>query len=98
MVSGMTIIILAWTIGGVCRKLLLTGDFVANQVIENSIPVGILPAIIFIIAAALSFATGTSWGTFGILMLRLCYYLLLPQLLVEAVGETTAHPSLTLRF
>lgn len=90
MVSGMTIIILAWTIGGVCRKLLLTGDFVANQVIENSIPVGILPAIIFIIAAALSFATGTSWGTFGILMpivFNICE-VAAPALLLPAIAAT----------
>jgi Na+/H+ antiporter NhaC len=31
-------------------------------------PVAMIPAIMFLIAAALSFATGTSWGTFGILI------------------------------
>ena len=89
MVSGMTIIILAWTIGGVCRQLLLTGDFVANQVSSSGMPVGILPAIIFIIAAALSFATGTSWGTFGILMPIVfnIFEVAAPELLLTAIGS-----------
>ena len=89
MVSGITIIILAWTIGGVCRKLLLTGDFVADQVTKSGMPVGILPAIIFIIAATLSFATGTSWGTFGILMpivFNICE-VAAPQLLLPAIAS-----------
>lgn len=90
MVSGMTIIILAWTIGGVCRKLLLTGDFVADMVVESNMHVGLLPAIIFIIAAALSFATGTSWGTFGILMpivFNVCE-IAAPELLLSAIAAT----------
>ena len=90
MVSGMTILVLAWTISGVCRKLLLTGDFVANAVVESNMPVAVIPAIIFIIAAALSFATGTSWGTFGILMpivFSVCE-IAAPQLLLPAIAAT----------
>ena len=89
MVSGMTIIILAWTIGGVCRKMLLTGDFVADMVSSSGMPVGILPAIIFIVAAALSFATGTSWGTFGILIpivFNVCE-IAAPALLLPAIAS-----------
>ena len=90
MVSGMTILVLAWTIGGVCRKLLLTGNFVADMVVGSGMPVGVLPAIIFIIAAALSFATGTSWGTFGILMpivFNVCE-IAAPELLLPAIAAT----------
>ncbi|MBQ6388484.1 MAG: Na+/H+ antiporter NhaC family protein [Mogibacterium sp.] len=88
MVPGITIIVLAWGIGGVCRKMLMTGDFVANVVIKSNMPVGVLPAIIFIIAAALSFATGTSWGTFGILMpivFNICE-IAAPELLLPAIA------------
>ena len=68
MVPALTILALAWTISGVCRDLLSTGPFVAGIVEQSNLPVILIPAIVFAIAAALSFATGTSWGTFGILI------------------------------
>lgn len=68
MVPADIILVLAWTISGVCRDLLMTGDFVGQIVQGSNIPIAILPAITFIIAAALSFSMGTSWGTFGILI------------------------------
>lgn len=68
MVPACIILTLAWTISGVCRDLLNTGGFVADFVKSSGIPVQILAAIIFLIACLLSFATGTSWGTFGILI------------------------------
>ncbi len=68
MVPALVILALAWTISGVCRDLLSTGPYVAEIVKESNMPVAFIPAIMFIIAAALSFATGTSWGTFGILI------------------------------
>jgi Na+/H+ antiporter NhaC len=68
MVPALIILTLAWTISGVCRDLLSTGTYVAILVETYSLPVILLPAIIFIISAALSFSTGTSWGTFGILI------------------------------
>ena len=68
MVPAITILTLAWAISGVCRDLLLTGNYVAALVETSSMPVAFIPAIMFIIAAVLSFATGTSWGTFGILI------------------------------
>jgi Na+/H+ antiporter NhaC len=68
MVGALIILALAWTISGVCRDLLLTGEYVAGIVQQSQIPVAFIPAIMFLIAAALSFATGTSWGTFGILI------------------------------
>lgn len=68
MVPADIILVLAWTISGVCRDLLKTGEFVGTVVKNSSIPIAILPAIIFVIAAGLSFSMGTSWGTFGILI------------------------------
>ncbi len=68
MVPAYVILTLAWTISGVCRDMLSTGDYVAKVVETSNMPVAIIPAAIFIIAGLLSFATGTSWGTFGILI------------------------------
>jgi Na+/H+ antiporter NhaC len=68
MVGAIIILTLAWTISGVCRDLLQTGQYVAGVVQNSALPVALIPAIMFVVAAALSFATGTSWGTFGILI------------------------------
>ena len=68
MVTADMILVLAWTISGVCRDLLMTGEFVGEMVKTANIPIGILPVIVFVIASALSFSMGTSWGTFGILI------------------------------
>lgn len=69
MVPAFTILVLAWTIGGICSEdYLNTGLFVGQLVKDASFPVFILPAIIFFVAAFLGFATGTSWGTMAILI------------------------------
>ncbi|MDR1575380.1 MAG: Na+/H+ antiporter NhaC family protein [Treponema sp.] len=68
MTPAIIILTLAWTISGICRDLLNTGMYVAALVEASSMPVALIPAIMFVIAAALSFSTGTSWGTFGILI------------------------------
>ncbi|MDR2069843.1 MAG: Na+/H+ antiporter NhaC family protein [Treponema sp.] len=68
MVQAMIILSLAWTISGVCRDLLSTGPYVAGLVEQSRLPVVFIPLIMFGIAAGLSFATGTAWGTFGILI------------------------------
>lgn len=69
MVPAFTILILAWTIGGICDKdYLNTGGYVGNLVNDSHFPVFILPVIIFIVAGFLGFSTGTSWGTMAILV------------------------------
>ena len=68
MVSPCMILVMAWGISGVCRDLLLTGDYVALLVQQSGLPVQILPAAIMIVAGCLAFATGTSWRTFGLLI------------------------------
>ena len=68
MVGAIIILTLAWTISGVCRDLLSTGEYVGNLVEHSSMPTMLIPAIIFVVAGFLSFSMGTSWGTFGILI------------------------------
>ena len=69
MIPANMILVLAWTISGVCRDLLQTPVFISTLVEHDAGLVGnFLPAIIFIIAGFLSFSTGTAWGTFGILI------------------------------
>ena len=69
MVPAILILCFAWTIGGVTRYGLGAPEFVAGLV-ESFGPAlrNMLPAVIFLIACFLGFATGTSWGTFGILL------------------------------
>ena len=68
MVSAIIILILAWTLGGFCSDMLAAGTFVEAALAESSISVGIFPVVLFVIATGLAFATGTSWGTFSILI------------------------------
>jgi len=69
MVGPIIILTLAWTISGICGEGYLdTGAFIGHVVETSNIAIQLLPAIILAIAALLAFATGTSWGTFGILI------------------------------
>lgn len=69
MVGADIILILAWTIGGICNSEHLgTGLFVGDIVSSGSFPVFILPMLIFVVAGFLGFATGTSWGTMALLI------------------------------
>ena len=68
MVPAILILCLAWTIGDI-TKALGAPEFVAG-IVEGfgSSLANFLPAVVFIIACGLGFATGTSWGTFTILL------------------------------
>ena len=69
MLPANIILVLAWTLSGVCRDLLQTPLFVQSLVTSGGADWSIfLPGMIFVIAAFLSFSTGTAWGTFGILL------------------------------
>ena len=68
MVPAILILCLAWTIGDVTRAL-GAPEFVADLVSKFGPGLkNFLPAVVFLIAAFLGFATGTSWGTFTILL------------------------------
>lgn len=68
MVSPILILTFAWTLSGVTG--LLGADVYVASLVEGSATVlqSLLPAIIFLVSIGLAFATGTSWGTFGILI------------------------------
>lgn len=68
MVGAILILVLAWSLSGVCSEMIGTGEFVSGLVQSSNIPLRLLPALVFVVAAALSFAMGTAWGTFGILL------------------------------
>ena len=68
MVPAILILCLAWTIGDVTKGL-GAPEFVADLVSKFGPGLkNFLPAVVFLIAAFLGFATGTSWGTFTILL------------------------------
>ena len=60
------ILLLAWSLGGVIGEV-GTADYLVG-VLSSTIPAWIVPTLIFILGALISFATGTSYGTMSILM------------------------------
>lgn len=69
MVPAIMILCLAWTLSGICSgDYLNIGGYVDSIVRGNAMIIMLMPAIFFAIALGLAFATGTSWGTFGILI------------------------------
>ncbi|MCR4805965.1 MAG: Na+/H+ antiporter NhaC family protein [Clostridia bacterium] len=67
MVSPILILTLAWTLSSFTRYAMFSADFVSNALSGADALKNFLPAIIFAIGAAIGFATGTSWGTIGIM-------------------------------
>lgn len=69
MSSAIFILCLAWTLSGVCGEDYMNiGGYVGNIVSGNIHIAMLMPALFFLVAIGLSFTTGTSWGTFGILI------------------------------
>ncbi len=68
MVPAMTILTLAWTLGSFVSVQLEAGVFVQEMLNTYNIPLFILPPVLFLVATGLAFSTGTSWGTFAILI------------------------------
>lgn len=92
MVPAFIILTLAWTISGVCRDLLSTGEYVGGLVAVSNMPVSLIPVIVFIVAGFLSFSMGTSWGTFGILIpiIAIVCQRVAPHLTIIALSATLA--------
>lgn len=65
MLMAVIILILAWGLGGITQEI-GTGSYLASM-FEESLPLSLLPGLVFFIAAITAFATGTSWGTMAIL-------------------------------
>ena len=66
MKEAIIILTSAWLLGAVIKDL-STGTYIASLIRER-LDLDYLPALIFILSALMAFATGTSWGTFGIMI------------------------------
>lgn len=65
MLIAIIILILAWGLGGITSQI-GTGPYLAS-LLQDTLPLALLPGIVFFIAAITAFSTGTSWGTMAIL-------------------------------
>ena len=90
MVPAILILTFAWTLSGVTNNL-GAKVFVAEFVRMNASGMAnFLPAIVFLIAVGLAFATGTSWGTFGVLLPIVCSIFPSGELMIIAVSACLA--------
>ncbi len=80
LLPGIGILIFAWCLGHASRDDLQTGPFLAASV-GHALDPTLLPVTLFLLAAGISFATGTSWGTMAILLPNVV-------VLAHALGET----------
>lgn len=60
------LMLLAFAIGDAC-KVLDTGNYIANST-ESWLSPELLPAVVFLVSSFIAFSTGTSWGTFAIML------------------------------
>ena len=66
MKEAMIVLTAAWLIGAVIKDL-QTGNYIAT-IVQEHLNMALLPALIFLLSAIMAFSTGTSWGTFGIMI------------------------------
>lgn len=59
-------LVLAWSLGAVIKNM-GTADYIIH-LMQGNIPAQLIPAILFLLGACVSFSTGSSWGTFAIMM------------------------------
>ena len=91
MVGAIMILVLAWSLGGLCRHLLGTGEFVSGVLNGLGVGLTLLPAIIFLVAAFIGFAMGTSWGTIALILpIVIGVFPTDDPLFLVAVGSTLA--------
>jgi Na+/H+ antiporter NhaC len=65
MLMAIVILILAWGLGGITQEI-GTGTYLAS-LLQDSLPLALLPGLVFFIAAITAFSIGSSWGTMAIL-------------------------------
>lgn len=93
MLPACVILVFAWGLSGVCQEMLQTPKFVEGLVTGGGMNFGgLIPFLIFLVAAFLSFSTGTAWGTFGILIPLIVpvAQAVCPELIVVALSATLA--------
>ncbi len=90
MAAPILIQILAWALSGIATRL--GADVYMAELVRHTAGglACFLPAVIFLIAVGLSFSTGTSWGTFGVLLPMICALLPEGELLIISVSACLA--------
>ncbi len=73
MVPALIILAMAWSIGSLIKGTPEEGGlglsvFLSEAVVEGGFPIWLLPVVVFLISCLISFSTGTSWGTFAIMI------------------------------
>lgn len=73
MVPAIIILTMAWAIGSIIKSSPADGGlglaaFLSDVVVGGGFPLSIVPVIVFVLSALIAFATGTSWGTFAIMI------------------------------
>ncbi|MEZ4422457.1 MAG: Na+/H+ antiporter NhaC family protein [Gemmatimonadota bacterium] len=66
MMLAMVILVLAWSLGAVTEGL-GTASYLAG-LLENSLSLNLIPALVFVLSGAMAFATGTSWATMAVML------------------------------
>ena len=90
MVPAILILTFAWTLSGITNQL-GAKIYVAELVRGTASGLAnLLPAIIFLIGVGLAFSTGTSWGTFGVLLPIVCAVFPSGELMVISVSACLA--------
>ena len=92
MMPAVTILILAWMLGALIESL-GTGEYLGSLIEGSSLSPSWLIPVVFLLAAAMAFATGTSWGSFGLLIPLaggIINSLDAPELLLPAMGAVLA--------
>jgi tetracycline resistance efflux pump len=67
MLPAVSILLFAWVIVDLIGQL-KTGEYLAGIVKDSNLNIAWLPVIVFLLSGIMAFATGTSWGTFGIML------------------------------
>lgn len=66
--GALMILWLAWALSGLTKEDYLgTGEYL-GEILQSTLDARLMPTIVFLLASAVAFSTGTSWGTMGILM------------------------------
>ena len=73
MVPALVILVMAWSIGTIIKSSPADGglglaSYLSEVVVGGGFPLSLVPAIVFVLSALIAFATGTSWGTFAIMI------------------------------
>lgn len=73
MVPALIVLTMAWTIGSIIKNPASEGGlglaaYLSKIVVDGQFPLWLLPGVVFVLSAFISFSTGTSWGTFTIMI------------------------------